>query len=273
MNYAFSSQFLQLSGKKNEKRKANKVLAFGYTDSEANRNINISEEDDNKSHRDLTGAEEEIHAISNMFTSKSFYGEDATETNFKELAPSFDILHLAVHGKSDAIEAYKSCLYFQNSKVSINDGVLYPYELYNTPLNAKLAVLSACETGLGKLQPGEGLLSVGWGFAYAGCQSLVLSLWKANDQSTSAIMKHFYKELSVGKRIDRALYKSKIQYLSDADEYSAHPSNWATFIVYGNTEALTVPRRKKIWFIAFFSLFGMLAVLYRIRNKKRSGNS
>jgi len=266
ISYDFSSRFFQFSVSKSTERRVNKLLAIGYSEQESNTLDNRKK--NSTTLPVLKASENEIKSLSKVCKGKYLVDEEATETNFKSFGASYDVLHLAVHGKSDSAEMHASCLYFNNARDTMNDGILYPYELYNTPLNAKLAVLSACETGIGKMQAGEGLLSMGWGFAYAGCESLVLSLWKANDLSTSIIMKSFYQEVIKKEDIDKALSKSKIKYLEKADEYTAHPSNWATFIIYGNTKSLDFPNIKELWWIIISSLLGISIIFFGIRKRR-----
>ncbi len=76
-----------------------------------------------------------------------------------------------------------------------NDGLLHTYELYNMKLNADLVVLSACNTGYGALMKGEGLLSLGHSFAYAGCPNILMSKWPAADQPTNELMQYFYAQI------------------------------------------------------------------------------
>jgi hypothetical protein len=108
-------------------------------------------------------------------------------------------------------------------------------------LNTQLVVLSACETALGKQKIGEGVYSIARGFALTGCPSIVMSFWKVNDKTTSEIMGSFYHNLSQGKKINAALRNSKIDYLEEADEISAHPANWAAFVCLGNVSAVNLP--------------------------------
>ena len=104
-------------------------------------------------------------------------------------------------------------LVFQQTEDSLHDNYLDASELYNMQLKARLAVLSACQTGMGELVRGEGIMSLSRAFAYAGCPSLVMSLWNANDQSTAGIMLDFYKELKQGCTIDGALRQAKLNVL------------------------------------------------------------
>ncbi|MBN2522780.1 MAG: CHAT domain-containing protein, partial [Bacteroidales bacterium] len=266
ITYAYSSQFILLSRNEIKKRKVKDILAFEYSNPDINDHRNKNQNKD--TFLSLKGSKTEIATISKLVKGNIYYADQATETNFKTQSSDYDLLHLAIHGKSDPVKPQQSCLYFNKSGDSLNDGTLYPYELYNRPLKAELAVLSACETGSGKIQTSEGILSIGWGFTYVGCKSVIVSLWKANDQSTSKLMQYFYKGLFKHQGIHEAIQKSKIQFLNEADEYTAHPSNWAAFILFGNTEPLTLPQ-KKLWWFTIISILGILVVFFKINGIRK----
>ena len=144
---------------------------------------------------------------------------------------------MAVHGEGDPESILNSKLHFNSDGESAaDDGELNVYELYNLDLQAQLAVLSACETGIGKQLDGEGVYSLSRAFSYAGCSSLIMSLWKTNDQSSAAIFKDFYQYLKSGASTDQALRMAKLDYLAAQDEISAHPSAWAALIPMGDSK-------------------------------------
>jgi CHAT domain-containing protein len=121
----------------------------------------------------------------------------------------------------------------------VTDSRLYGYEILAQSFPADLVVLSACETGLGKVVRGEGLMSLARAFSYAGARSLVTSLWNINDQSGQQLMAEFYKHLNEGLPKDEALRQAKLSYLANApDNARAHPRYWAAFIPTGNMEPL-----------------------------------
>lgn len=185
---------------------------------------------------DLPGSAEELKSISLYMNGKFYMGNEATEGVFKKEAPNYEILHLALHGKADSQYSYGSRLIFKKGNDSLNDESLYAYEIYNIPIKAKLAVLSACESGTGKLNPGEGIFSMARGFIYAGCPAVVMSFWKVNDNLTALIMRDFYKHLSVGVSIDQSLRKAKLEYIERADGRSAHPAYWSAFVAMGKMD-------------------------------------
>ncbi|MCK4287845.1 MAG: CHAT domain-containing protein, partial [Bacteroidales bacterium] len=162
----------------------------------------------------------------------------ATELNFKTFANNFDVLHFAMHTIIDDENPMHSKMVFTLDNDSVEDGCLNTYEIYNLDLNARLAVLSACNTGFGKLSKGEGIMSLARGFLYSGVQSIIMTLWKIEDKSGVEIMTKFYTNLKKGNSIDNALRKAKLDYLKSASQFRAHPYFWAAYVDIGNTSPL-----------------------------------
>ncbi|MFQ5605986.1 MAG: CHAT domain-containing protein, partial [bacterium] len=119
------------------------------------------------------------------------------------------------------------------------DGYLQTYEVYNLDLNADLAVLSGCNTGLGRLSRGEGLMGMSRAFLYAGVPSLVASLWPVNDESTAELMKHFYHNLRMGLPKNRALQKAKLA-LSRSEDWKRDPFYWGAFVLIGDWRGVVI---------------------------------
>ncbi len=179
----------------------------------------------------------EVQQINRLFAGQSYTGAAATEAAFKAEAPKHNILHLAMHTHTSDENPMYSCLIFQQGPANdgdAEDGLLYAYELYNMNLQAELAVLSACETGAGKLQHGEGIMSLSRAFKYAGCPNIVMSLWQADDASTKDIMVGFYENLKAGQGKAAALRHAEQAYLQGAPGGKTHPFYWATFVLAGD---------------------------------------
>jgi CHAT domain-containing protein len=152
-------------------------------------------------------------------------------------------------------------------KNSGEDGFLNTYEIYNMKLKARLAVLSACETGSGKLQKGEGVMSLARGFIFAGCPSIVMTLWQVEDKSGAEIMRNFYSYLSKGKRKDEALQMAKLKHLELSDPLTAHPHYWLGYVNIGNPEPLYTS--KDVYFIVFLFVIILLVYIdWHYRRKK-----
>ena len=191
----------------------------------------------------LNWAEKEVIDISEMVKGETFCHQNATEKTFKEKAPNASILHLATHAViNDAYPMY-SKLILAPDTASGEDGFLNTYELYNMQLNANMAVLSACNTGYGRLVRGEGIISLARGFMYAGCPSIIMSLWPVDDRSTSELMENFYQGLRTGLPKDAALREAKLKYLMTADEAKANPFYWAGFVPIGNMDPIPLQHK------------------------------
>ena len=175
---------------------------------------------------------------------KLLLGEDASETQFKKHAGRYAILHLATHAKANDRVGDFSYLAFGQATDSLDNATLYARELYALPLRADLVVLSACETGIGELQKGEGVISLARGFSYAGAQSILTTLWRVSDDKAYRLMTDFYEALSQGQDKATALRNCKLNYLSNCRDREAHPFYWAAFVGMGNMAALNlgVPR-------------------------------
>lgn len=220
----------------------------------------------------LPGAKDEVKGISGYVSAVSFVDLFAQESAFKEKAPEFDILHLAMHTIiNDSIPMLSKLVFSKPDQKSTDDGYLNSYEIYNMKLNASLAVLSACETGSGKLQGGEGVMSMARGFIYAGCPSIVMTLWQVEDKSGVKIMEDFYNYLSKGKRKDVALRMAKLNHLNNSDPLTAHPHFWLGYVNIGNPEPLYTSRDFYFLIFLFIALLLIFADWHfrRRRLKKR----
>jgi CHAT domain-containing protein len=221
---------------------------------------------------ELPGAEKEFKMLKNRY--KGFYPSkmNASEKTWKENAHEYGILHFAMHGLIDEKEPEFSSLVFTEDGNKEEDNFLYAYEIKQSKLNASMVVLSACETGAGKYQRGEGVLSLGRGFMYAGVPSLVMTLWKLNDQSASELIGNFYANLEVGQQKDKALQDAKIKYLETSNDMAAHPALWACFIQLGDYSPIILAQKSYFNYLIISAVIGSVIVLllffYRRKNKK-----
>ncbi len=171
----------------------------------------------------LANDNENIEAIPQL---QSLQGKAATLAAFQKLAANCKLIQLSTHAGVDNSDFAP--------RIEFIDKPLYLPELYAMHIPAELVVLSACETGLGKFEKGEGVMSLARGFAYSGTSDLVASLWKVNEGSTSAIFHHFYSFLYSGKLKSEALREAKLQYLKEAkSDAKTSPYYWASFISIG----------------------------------------
>jgi CHAT domain-containing protein len=188
----------------------------------------------------LPATETETEAILKLYDEKNLKAkvllhDNANEKFIKsgELA-KYRMLHFATHGFVNSERPELSGLLLAQDTTGGEDGVLYSGEIYNLKLNADLVVLSACETGLGKIQKGEGIIGLTRALLYAGAKNMIVSLWQVADESTSDLMVDFYKNSLENKgqiAYSEALRNAKLKMISEG-RY-AHPLYWSPFILIG----------------------------------------
>jgi CHAT domain-containing protein/Tfp pilus assembly protein PilF len=181
----------------------------------------------------LPGSGREASGIAGLYpgAAMSFSGAEADEetvTRNPAVATS-RLLHFATHARIDERHPEYSALVFAPRGDA--DGLLQVHEIFNLRLSADLAVLSACQTALGKEVTGEGLVGLTRAFFYAGVPSLVVSLWNVTDGPTPELMLDFYKDLERLKDKAKALQAAKVAMIARGSY--AHPSYWAPFILIG----------------------------------------
>lgn len=188
----------------------------------------------------LPGSEVEVELIYNAFRNKKKIAkrtvkDDANEKTLKSgILSNYSILHFATHGFVNSDKPELSGIVLAQDTSGGNDGILYAGEMYNLKLNADLTVLSACETGLGRIKRGEGIMGLTRALLYAGTKNIVVSLWPVSDQSTSDLMVNFYENMLGGKKNEsysQWLRDSKLKMISSG-KYS-HPYYWSPFILIG----------------------------------------
>lgn len=202
---------------------------------------------------------QEVEAIHEIWGGKVMEGNEASKKNFLDLAPKSKLLHLATHGKTDEKSGEFAYLVFSPSEP---DHLVYLRELYSLRLNAEMVVLSACETGIGPLQKGEGVISLARGFIYSGAQSIITTLWRVSDKSSASLMTSFYQELEQEKTKDAALREAQIDYIQSQPARLAHPFYWAAYIPIGNMNVIS-PKNN---FLLYILLIGIiLSVLMLVK--------
>lgn len=243
------------------------LLAFSFGDSQIGGNYLSMEAVRSADLNALPGSAKEIKAIADLVDGDYYYGQQASEQTFKEIAGDYQVLHLAVHGTVDEENPDYSKLHF-NSKDTLEDGLLHVYELYNMEMNADLAVLSACNTGSGKYQTREGIMSLGHAFSYAGVNSLLLTRWELSDEAAPEIMRVFYRELKKGKSKSQALRIAKLAYLENASMFRANPFYWGSFFVMGDDNPIEFEDADRSYLLIGGVLLLVIAIL-AIRKRNR----
>ena len=213
----------------------------------------------------LTYSIGEANAIKKEMNATLLMQDQATKFNFIKNVSKFDVLHLSTHATSGTLT--------EPAHIEFYDSTMYLNELYSLNINNELVVLSACETGVGRLQKGEGALSIARGFQYAGAKRMLFSLWQINDLSTSQIMQLFYKEYSNNNSGVNANHYSKVYYLNNEtiNNIKKSPYYWSAFVYYGNFSSLKETTFSYIYTYLFVAIvIIVLLLIYKINsNAKR----
>ena len=185
---------------------------------------------------DLPGSTQEVVEASAIIrgSSQLLLDRDATEAAFKALPlGDFRIIHLAVHGIANASFPDRAALVLGTSPNSGEDGLVQVREIRSLSLHSELVVLSACDTGSGRLLGQEGIASLERAFLLAGARSVIASLWPADDTFTIALMKRMYQHLADGHDKGAALRQAKLDLLKEFGD-QALPTYWAGFTLVGD---------------------------------------
>lgn len=184
----------------------------------------------------LPGTNEEVNNIGALFNQASakatiITNEQAREERMKsDELKKFDIVHLATHGIVDEANPELSKIFLKAG--NSEDGYLYSGEIYNLKLNAQLVTLSACQTGLGKIAKGEGVIGLSRALIYAGAQNIMVSFWSVADESTALLMEDFYTNtMQTKSTFTQSLQQVKIKMLNSKAYHS--PYYWAPFVLIG----------------------------------------
>jgi CHAT domain-containing protein len=265
-NYSNSANLLYKQAPKARKNSKVKTLAFAPTYKTGDY-IEISQ----KKYPlvPLPGVFKEVSNISGIIDADVFEGDLATEDNFRKNAEGYDVLHLAMHAFiNDSLPAFSSLAFTQGqSDDPTKNGLLNTADIYNLRLNAKLTVLSACNTGSGKMKKGEGIMSLARGFLYAGCPAIIMSLWEVEDESGTEIITSLYKNLKKGKSKDESLRRAKLEYLNSVGSRRAHPHYWLGFVSIGDNSPLFTSYDYYFFAIVLLALFA-IGIDQAIRIKK-----
>ena len=187
----------------------------------------------------------EAQRIVAMFGPKSRYllGKEATKENALRELPKYKMIHLATHAHvRDKYPALSHIVFAQansNQTAKALPERLYTYEIFSLPLQAKLVVLSACDTARGELQRGEGVIGLTRAFLYTGAQAVVSNVWAVSDSSTAILMERFYSCLIEGEPVDKALRNARldlIRHTFDSEHDTTYDSLyfWAPIMIFGD---------------------------------------
>jgi len=239
VSYQYSATIFNLLLNQVNEAQHNEVLAIAPVFEETAHNLKYSEE--------------EVSAIAKLFSVESLMKNLAHKTNILPKLNLHKVLHFCTHasGGGDSVN--------KKAHIILYNDTLFLEELYQQKINANLTVLSACETNVGKYEGGEGVMSLSRAFAYAGCPSLVSTLWQVNEKSTKEIIVEFYKNLKQGNAKDEALQKAKLHYLKNSED--ANPYYWASLVAIGNTQPLQTKSYSKLLWLMLPVGLGVLMLL------------
>lgn len=219
-----------------------------------------------KNHRnknELKYTQVEKEKIASHFNGLFLENEQATKENFLEKAKKYSIVHVSTHASAgDNLHP---------ATIEFYDQTLLLPEIYGMQFHTNLLVLSACETGIGRMQKGEGLMSLSRGFSYSGVKNLVVSLWKVNDKSTGVLMDGFYKNLKKTANFSESLQLAKINYIEDnkISMYKKNPYYWSAFVFIGNADSGISTTNASYFYIFFILLLIFLGIFIVLKQKKK----
>lgn len=209
----------------------------------------------------------EVEEIARIFPARIYTGSAATRERFVNAAGDYTVLHLATHAKANDDSGDFSYLAFA-SETADTATRLYVKDVYALHLHAEMVVLSACETGVGELRRGEGLISLARGFSYAGAGSLITTLWRVGDRPSYELMQRFYRQLKKHMYKDEALRLAQLEFIDAHPDLFSHPFFWAAFVPIGDVSPLQIGHDNHWrWWLVLAGLLG--AVGYWTWQRKR----
>ena len=212
--YQSSASLMQFTREKRKASSNNRVLVMG--------NPSLGD-----SAYVLRFAEREAKEVAQLYPQSAVYlRSEATKPKAVSLSPDYNILHFAVHGELNEDDPLSSALLLAAG--GKGDGRLKASEIFSLNLKADTVVLSACETGLGKITSGDEIIGLTRAFIYAGAPSVVTTLWKVNDRASYELMKEFYSNLKSSKKSE-ALRQAQLKIMKSYP----HPFFWAAYELNG----------------------------------------
>ena len=180
----------------------------------------------------LPGAEREVHELAAQFPgAKLFFNADANQTNFRANAPQSRLVHIAAHAMADTMDPLHSKVLLADENGQAN--YLEAKDVLGMDLhNVAMIALSACESGLGRVDDGDEVLGFTRSFLSAGTSTMLVSLWPVSDAATEKLMTTLYTDLAKGDEVQDAMRAAQLAVMADPE--TAHPFYWAPFNLIGN---------------------------------------
>jgi CHAT domain-containing protein len=179
---------------------------------------------------DLAFAEKEVQSLKRSFRHViSFFGKEANKDAARDHVEGQDVIHFACHATYEPDAPLFSALLL--SPRGSDNGRLEARDIFGLNLNCDLVMLSACESGLGKITRGDEVIGLSRSFIFAGTPSIITSLWKVDDLATAVLVKRFYRYLQAGCTSAEALRRAQILV---KEVVSSQPAAWAAFGLTGD---------------------------------------
>ena len=192
-----------------------------------------------KTYQELIYSEQEINEIQSLFEEKSyktqaFLHQKASIPNFKKSLKGYKYLHIAAHGYLNTEQPELSGILFSpeisEHKQQSSETIFSLGDAYHLQLDADLVVLSCCESGIGKLAKGEGMIAINRGFLSAGAKNVIYTLFKVYDKASCELTQSLFRHILAGKTYQQALKAAKLQLIQSG---KATPRLWAGYVLIG----------------------------------------
>jgi CHAT domain-containing protein len=177
-----------------------------------------------------------VQKVAKTLRGTAILGQKASKNAFTNQSGDYQLIQLATHAIANPKEGDFSFIVFADDAGGYDS--MFVKDVYLLDLSADLVMLSACETAVGTLFQGEGIINLARAFFYAGSKSVVTTLWSINEEANEKITTTFYKCLKTGESKSEALRTAKLKYLEQSEAHYAHPVYWAAFTPIGNMEAV-----------------------------------
>jgi CHAT domain-containing protein len=266
ISYTYSATLLYYYFQNNLKY-SNEVVAFAPDYNPSGRGTGTDREVE--SFLPLPGAKAEASGVTALLKGVQYVGPEATKEAFIKHAEQYDILHLAMHTILNDTLPLFSKMVFSADSLANRERTLNTAEIYNLKLRSDMVVLSGCNTGSGKLQKGEGVMSLARAFLYAGCPSIIMTLWNVEDASSAIIMLEFYRNIKNGFSKDEALRRAKAKYITEADPMKAHPYYWLGYVSIGKQTPLFKTTARYFVGLIIFVFLAIVLEKWYFKRKKR----
>lgn len=240
ISYTYSAQFLMIMS---DVRRGEAPVFFGLAPVRYSSALNLGM---------LGASDESLHKIATFFDDPLVYtGVSAGRREFFDNFYKYKVVQLYTHA-SEGVQEGDPIIYFADSAIRLSELMAVDH------LATNLIILSACETGKGKWNEGEGVFSFNRSFAELGVPSAMVNLWSVDNQSTYKLNEIFCKYLSEGIASDVALQRAKIDFMNGADKEHRLPYYWAAPVIAGKVITLDVAPRN--WDVRYWSVLAVFFV-------------